>query len=252
MGGAYKVILLHSLKNSIAGWHMKDTEKFKIPKSFYLLVACAVVMFLLYFAIVLFKPQTPEVVSFPASNLTASIFDAQNMKYRKVTGMDTKVVLSDTAYTVDAPPGEKAVVDGAQIVLYEGYYFFYDVRDEGTSMDNRLRATLSSVLSMNSDPLACEVTCLASETGYINGCQGYFYLYKVAAEEAEQYIALYDLEVYGGRGLPSGKHIVVGTMGSGYSTSTFKTLQGVSESLVYTLRLDEKLADELELRLQGE
>lgn len=223
-------------------------KKFILPKSVIISATAAVLCLVFYIVLTVFKPTVQEVVVLPSGNLTTSIFDAQNMKYRSVVGMDKVMELPGTAYTADGPDGAVAVVEGAQIVLYKDYYFIYDTCAADVAVSDRLKTTLSSVYSMNADPLSTEVRCLASEEGYVNGCSATYSIYQITAGGSDNYICLYELSVSDGKGLSeAGQRVLLGCMASNYTNATLTSLQGVSESLVYTMKYDAKKAEKLGL-----
>lgn len=211
------------------------------------LTVLAVLALALYVVTGMFVPQKEEPVLVPSGNLSSSIFDAQNMVYSAVSGLDNKYELPGIPFTVDIPAGSKATVGNAMVVSSEPYYFYYNVVSPESDVSNALAEGLTSIVAIDADKSLTASKLLYTENGFINGCEATYCVVELIVDGVAEprYVVAYKLHL-GEKVYRMDKDIIVGCMSTELSTERLANLQGFAEVTVGTLAFSEDYKKRLE------
>jgi len=188
--------------------------------------------------------QTVEEVGLPSGQLSDSIFELQNMSYTALNGTNSRYSFARMPFVMDIVGGETAKVEGADIVYYAPYYFYYNVFPKEEAVEELLLSQLTSVLAPNyAGEGSIKVVCM--EEGNLNGCYGSYTLYEVSIPDVTvQYMVLYRLHVSESI-YESEYDMLIGCMTEGYDTQTLSTIQSLAHGFIGTLRYDKERAEQL-------
>lgn len=206
------------------------------------------VLLIMYVLTGFFVPK--EAVYMPSGHLSESIFDVQNMTYTPVAGFNNKYRLPFIPFTVDVPNGTKATVGDAVVFYNAPYCFYYNVVTADTDICTALRNGLTSIVSIDADAADSVTQVLMSEDGFMNGCEGTFYVISLDTSdnhEETRYICAYKLcideSIYA-----SDYNIIIGCMSEGYTTENMGNLQKLAEKTIGTFKYNSDYAKELGIK----
>lgn len=208
-----------------------------------ILLPIAVLMLLLYLITGLFRMPEAEDFVLPSGNLSANVFEAQNMTYTKNQAFPDTKVFATLPYQVDTPEGATASVGDAQVITSNGYYFAYG---EALDCQDFLRSGYTPILSIHSSGSDTKLSLLSEEEGYINGCEAVFSVYEISNPTAESvmYLCCYALKPTA-KTYQSKQFMIVSCMAEGRSTANLANLQILAETMCRTIRYDSERAKKL-------
>lgn len=226
---------------------MNNKRTFSLPIGVLVAIPLAVTVLILYVVTGFFIPEEVEVTYLPSGHLTSSVFDAQNMIYVKISGLDETYNLPYIPYTVDVPAGIRASVGDAVVISNAAYYFYYNVVNSEVEVDDAIKDGLTTIISIDAKPENSIVKVLSMEEGFINGCSADFYVLSIDIENVSEprYLCLYRLHINDNI-YETDKEILLGCMATGYNTVNLANLQGFAEATVGTIKYDRDYAKKLE------
>lgn len=236
----------------------KKTYLFGIPidrkvKVRILICTGIAVFFLLMYIILSFfyVPPTEEVaVVMPSSGLSQSVFDTQNMTYTSVEGYTEKHSFKNVPFTIDTVPSQSAKIGEGEIYSSGEYYFYYSDMEKDADISSTLINELTDVLLLGGDKNRTTVSMVSKENGYINGCEGVFYILNIVACRDKSVVngslCVYELDVnsqiYDGE-----RKLLVGCLTIGdVMANTYENICTLAYSDIMTLQYSKEVEQMLE------
>lgn len=206
-----------------------------------LALPAATVCLVIYLLCVAFEPAHVEVTSLPESGLSDSIFDAQNMLYASVDGLNVKREFSMIPYTIDVVEGKCAVVNKGVIYESGAYRLYVSESEGGVSTTEKLKQELTSVLSINASSANTTVSYLLEESGYKNGCYAEYSVSEIMTQDGvKSYLVLYRLSI--DRSIYETENdIYVGCLTNQYTTKELLNARALASAQLGTLRYSKEL-----------
>lgn len=206
---------------------------------------CAFVclVFFLVLSVVSGSKEEAVPVYAPSAGLSQSVFSYQNMQYIANESYPKTHQFEVNPFAADTVEGQVANVGNGYVYAYEPYYFYYSEYVSG-SVEEVLKAELTSILDINAQPALTQVDVLSKQEGFVNGCDGIFYCIRLTTGTQEApvvyYLCLYELKVNETNCTTQGK-LLIGCMAQNmYSTEGLAALQTLALDSVYTLKISPK------------
>ncbi len=218
-------------------------------KSKVIIVLCSVfaVLFLvLYIVLGFFKPVIVDELVYPASGLSQSVFDSQNMVYVQTDGYVNKHYFRKVPYTIDTASGARAGIGDGAFYESEPYYFYYSELGIKEDMVSVLKEEMTDILSITANEADTVVEILKEEQGYINGCVATFYVLRVAAGQVTSHMCLYRMHINDDN-YKSDWDLLVGVMDK-YATATTESLNNLftlANASVHTMAYSKEIEEAL-------
>lgn len=193
--------------------------------------------------------QKEEVLIFPESGLSDSIFDSQNTYYEENESLPYRYEVSVVPYAIDVPTEVSAEVDtGVSYMINDTDFIFITEYTKKDDLPTLVASQLGKAYVMELDLNNCAMEEISTDTGYYNGYEMFYHAYKAQFADAEMngtyaYIMGYEIATEGENML----YIAVSTI---YSQSDY--LLGVRDTYLAPVLASYHYDEELEnSRLQA-
>lgn len=135
-------------------------------------------LFIFYLVLSNVNKQIPRPLEFPASNLSQSIFDSQNIKYSPNAAYTNRHYFYYSPYSVDIADAESAKVSDTGIVykISDTMYFYITEFETGTNMESVIRNELPKAIMIDSNAEMTAIDNYVYDEGYLNGFKADYYI----------------------------------------------------------------------------
>ena len=210
----------------------------------------AAVCLLLYVVLLFFDKPVQVELRVPASGLTQTLFDSQNMEYKALSGFPIKHTFTSMPFTIDTLEGQSAKVGNGMVYNSGDYFLFYSEMTDAEQVVDVIKEELTDVLLLAGEKERTLVEVKTQERGYVNGCEATYYIALVTAyrgeESATASLCVYSLKVNEDI-YKSDKVLLVGCMSTApLSQETYDGIQQLSYMNITTLQFKKDLVKELE------
>lgn len=219
---------------------MKNSTKIILA----ILVFFFLVLFIIVLALSKVEKQQPQEVIYPASSLTQSIFDSQNMVYQNVEELPKEMGFDTIPYTLHVADVPKATVGNGSIYRIDdmSYIYISTFDNTETTASNVIKSELSKALLIDAIDDSCVVQNMAQETGYINGFGAKYYVDVLTASNgfsnAKAYMVVYELFV------PNEEYqtqsILICTAATVESTQAYEFCKSYCDAIISTCQFNEE------------
>lgn len=220
-----------------------------------LIILGVVAALLSVFIVVLsfFKVEEPEVIVYPESNLSDSIFVSQNSEYTGNDSFAQKYACSYIPYTVDTVVSGGAAIDtGTAFSAGNGYYFFYTEIPKDQETAPVVAEQFSHVLKYEASEEDTYYWLLKEDKGFINGFEANYQVIQVVVDgeddalAAEAYILLYRLTIADTDDWEDTHDFVIAVASTNTITNEIlNNCKGLLDADVYTFQYSKTMADDM-------
>lgn len=219
-----------------------------VPKGLKILtiiaIPFAIINLILFFIGGMFRPTVVEQVYMPNSELSDSIFDAQNMKYTEISEFSEVYALDTIPFDINLPNGNKAVVGDGTSIIYSGYTFYFSEGNGKSVAEDKIKNELTNIFSITAKPENTQVELLGADNGFINGCTADYNLYKLTTEDnLVRYIALYRVSVNESVYVTD-QDVFIGVVTDIYSSDSLQAITSLAKAVVNTMRFNGKAVND--------
>lgn len=235
----------------------KKTYLFGIPvekKVKTRIVLCSIfaaLFFLIYIILSFFYEPKVENVSvlIPNSGLSQSVFDTQNMTYSTVADYTAKHTFKNVPFTIDTVLSQSAKLGNGEVYNSGEYYFYYSDMDKNEDIGSVLVNELTDVLLLGGDKESTTISTVFTDNGYINGCEGVFYILNMTACRDSSVVngslCIYELNVHDAI-YDGDRKLLVGCLTIGdVAVNTYENLCTLAYANVATLQYSEAIEKSL-------
>lgn len=194
--------------------------------------------------------QIPRPVEYPNSNMSQSIFEAQNTKYTPNSGLTAKHYFAHSPYSVDIAPSDVAKVSdvGSVYKLSDSMYFYITEYENGTNIESVIRNELPKAVMIDSNVEMTAIDNYIYEEGYLNGFKGDYYIDCMTVTNGTRtssvYITGYTLTITD-TALDHGYKMFLGVMAAKNDTATFNNAKGMLDAVVGTYQVNYDIQNDL-------
>lgn len=214
-----------------------------------ILIPVAIIIAIIYFVLGFYVEEEPEVIVYPESGLSASIFDSQNTQYVPNESFSVAHSFSHMPYTIDTVPADGATIDTGSVYAAGDYYFFYSEIPKEQTMSECIRTQFSKVLKYDADDSSSTIETVKTGTGFLNGFAIEYHVEHLNVPQAEgakdAYIIAYRLTISDDDGYPDDYDLIVATATVNLSNATLNACKELLDADVLTIQYDSTLANQL-------
>lgn len=222
----------------------------KDKKTLRILVPLAAVLLVFVIVLGFFVEEEPEIIVYPASNLSDSIFESQNMHYVENEDFEKKHVFSDLPYSIDTVNADGAVIGtGTAYAANDTYCFFYTEIPKKEKLSDIMREQFSKVLVYGCEEEDVTIEIMASDLGFKNGFSAEYQVEKITVDSEngvkEAHAVAYRLIVEDNDDYKEEHDIGVVVITMQLSNAHLNNAKALLDYNVQTIQYDKKLVEEL-------
>lgn len=215
-----------------------------------LFLVLAVLCLFLYIVLMFFDKPIVVEYQMPGGNLSQTLFDSQNMEYKKVDGYPTKHAFNGLPFTIDTISGQSAKVGNGAVYNSGDYFLYYSEMGSEEQITEVVKRELTDVLLLAGEKERTILEIKKEENGYINGCEATYYMMQVNAyrdkESVSAILCLYSLKVNEDI-YSTEKYMLVGCLSTALvSQEVYDGIQQLAHMSITTLNLDKERVKEFE------
>lgn len=215
-----------------------------------ILSVLAVMLLGIYVFLSAVNKQIPRPVEYPVSNMSQSIFEAQNTKYSPNSSLTDRHSFTHSPYTIDIMPSDAAKVSDTGYVykLSDTMYFYVTEFQTGTNIDSVIRNELPKAVMIDSNVDMTAIDKYTYEEGYLNGFKGDYYIDCMTVTNgtrtASVYITGYALTITDSV-LDHGHKMFLAVMTTQNDTAVFANGKSMLDTVVQTYQVDYDIQNRL-------
>lgn len=221
----------------------------RLKIALFIIVPVAVLVAILYCVLGLYVEEEPEVIVFPESGLSASIFDSQNTQYVANESLSTVHECTHIPYTVDTVPSECATIDTGSVYTAGAYYFYYAEVPKEQGMSECIRTQFSKVLKYDADDSSVSIETVKSGTGFTNGFAVEYHVEHLNVPDADTatdaYILAYRLTISDDDEYPDDYDFIIATATTSLTNADLMACKELLDVDVLTVQYNHIMATQM-------
>lgn len=220
------------------------------------LAILAVVLGVFYIILGNYVQEEEEVIFYPPSGLSDSIFESQNPEYVPNESFPQTVECTYIPYTYDTIAGDGVIIGSAKVFPAGDYFLYFSEVPNTLRTTEQIRQQFSQVLRYDCPDSASQIRAEAdTERGFIDGFSTEFSVsaLSVQMEDAsigEAHILSYRLQITAEDAYPYDLIIAVAT--PQLSNDSLTTCKSVLDALVYTVQYSDDVSEKILKQMDDE